>query len=280
MAEQKKLANGFEYIELENSSARAKIALQGAHVFHFERVGEKPLLWLSGASFFEQDKAIRGGIPLCWPWFGKHSTDPSGKPQHGFARNVKFTLLDIDETDPLVSRVVLELRHSGKSLKLWPHEFTLLVKISVGKTLTINLITKNTGKTPFELTSALHTYFMVSDISNVSVKGLDKTPYFDALSNENKFWQGDITIDEEVDRVYQNVHYPLTLHDQNRILQINSKGSASAVVWNPWIKKCASMGDMPDNGYKTMLCIETANALDDHQLLAPGEEHTLAVSVS
>ena len=276
MAELKKNENGFEYLDIQNRSARAKIALQGAHIFQYERVGGVPLLWLSEKSFFEQGRAIRGGIPICWPWFGRQKTDPAG-PQHGFARNMVFTLRGIDETDPLTSHITLELQDSGQTLKLWPHQFTLKVVISVGATLCVSLVTKNMDAMPVAITSALHTYFRVSDISNVSVKGLENKAYFDALTRENKIWQGDVTIEEEVDRIYQQVAYPLTLHDQNRVVHIDSRGSASAVVWNPWIKKCAAMGDMPDNGYRTMLCLETANALNDGRVVAPGEEHALTV---
>ena len=279
MAELKKNENGFEYLDIQNRNARAKIALQGAHVFQYERVGGAPLLWLSEKSFFEQGKAIRGGIPICWPWFGRQKTDPAG-PQHGFARNMVFTLRGIDETDPLTSHITLELQHSGLTLKLWPHQFTLQVVISVGVTLCVSLVTKNMDAMPVAITSALHTYFRISDISNVFVKGLENKAYFDALTRENKIWQGRVAIDEEVDRIYQQVAYPLTLHDQNRVVHIDSKGSASAVVWNPWIKKCAAMGDMPDNAYRTMLCIETANALNDGRVVAPGEEHALTVILS
>ena len=279
MVEYKKFDNGFEYIEVSNKSARAKIARQGAHLFHYERVGRKPLLWLSESSFFETGKAIRGGVPICWPWFGKHAIE-SSLPQHGFARNVLWELLEVNETHPCCTEVTLQLKSSVESLQLWPYRFELLMRFTVGRTLTIALTTKNCDEQPFEITSALHSYFAVSDIEDVYVDGLDATAYFDALTGENRVQQGSVYIAEEVDRVYQNVQYPLTLHDRDRIVQIDGQGSSSAVVWNPWIDKCAGMGDMQDDGYRTMLCIETANALQDDCEIVPGEEHALKVAIS
>ncbi len=279
MIEQKKLKNGFEYIELSNTSAHAKIALQGAHLFHYQRMGQSPLLWLSEKSYFEEGKAIRGGVPICWPWFGRHKTE-SHLPQHGFARNFLWELVEIKESDASSTEVKLQLKSSAESLQLWPYRFELLLHITIAKTLRIVLTSKNCDKNTFEISSALHSYFAVSDINSVSVEGVDNTPYFDAVSSENNRQEGPLYITEELDRVYQRVKNPLILHDQARTTHIDATGSSSAVIWNPWIAKCAKMSDMPNNGYQTMLCIETANALEDAQHLAPGEEHTLAALIS
>ncbi len=279
MIEHKKFSNGFEYIEINNASACARVALQGAHLFHYERVGHEPLLWLSSKSFFEQGRAIRGGVPICWPWFGKHPTNPD-LPQHGFARISMWEPVESRDNDPDVTELTLQLNSSAKSRELWPYAFELQLHISVGPELTIRLTTKNCDAHPFTITAALHSYFAVSAITNVSVEGLDKIPYFDALTAENKIQKGRVTVQEEVDRVYQQVCYPLTLHDQDGTIQVNAHGSYSAVVWNPWIDKCAAMGDMPDNGYTTMLCIETANALQDIREIAPGAEHSLTAILS
>lgn len=254
MADHKKFQNGFKYIEVTNKSARAKIALQGAHLFHYERVGRKPLLWLSQKSFLEAGKAIRGGVPICWPWFGKYATEPS-LPQHGFARIFLWKLLEVNETDPYSTEVIFQLKSSAESLKLWPYRFELLLRVTVGLPLTIALTTKNGDEHPFEITSALHSYFAVSDIDNVYVEGLDNTPYFDALTRENRMQRGNVYIADEVDRIYQNVHAPLILHDRDRTVHIGAGGSSSAIVWNPWIDKCANMSDMQVDGYKTMLCV-------------------------
>lgn len=279
MVEHKKCKNGFEYVEVSNKSGRAKIALQGAHLFHYERMGERPLLWLSETSFFEPGKAIRGGVPICWPWFGKHQTD-SSLPQHGFARTSLWTVVEINEIDEHATEVILHLKSSARSLQLWPYTFELQLHVTVAGTLTITLTTINCDEKAFTISSALHSYFTVSDIDNVYIEGLDNTTYFDALTKESIVQKGNVHIAGEVDRIYQNVHYPLTIHDQKRIVYIDAQGSSSAVVWNPWKDKCASMGDMKDDAYTTMLCIETANVLDDGRTLQPGDEHTVSAILS
>ena len=270
----KKTAKGFEYIVIENKSANAKVALQGGHLFHYQKHGSPPLLWLSGKSRFETGKAIRGGIPICWPWFGKHSTDAT-LPQHGFARTSLFELLEVTEPDENTTELLLQLQNSTETLALWPYQFKVLLHIIIGKTLTVALTTKNCGSKSFSITSALHSYFSVSHIDNVYIQGFDKTEYWDSLTDTNKIQQGDIRINEEVDRVYQNVTNGLTLQDRDRAINIAAKGSTSVVVWNPWIDKSKRMADMQNDAYKTMVCIETANALADARNLAQDEKHTL-----
>lgn len=278
MITNKTTASGFDYIEIENKSATARIALQGGHLFHYQQQGKKPLLWLSAKSHFEKGKAIRGGIPICWPWFGKQSSNPD-LPQHGFARNSSFEFLESSEPDERTSTVVLQLQSSEKTLPIWPFQFQLFLYITVGAKLTVALTTRNCDTKSFKISSALHTYFSVSDISKVSVQGLDTIKYWDALTGEIKIQTGDIQISEEVDRVYQKTTGSLLLRDTDRTVNIIPEGSSSAVVWNPWIEKTQRMADMQEDAYKTMLCIETANAMEDSRTLVSGEEHTLQVTL-
>ncbi len=275
----KQYDNGFKYLEVVNESARAKIALQGAHLFHYKRVGEVPLIWLSQKSFFEHGKVIRGGIPVCWPWFGKHPND-SELPQHGFARNSLWELKETHEIDAHTTEVILQLQPSAEHFKLWPHTAELFLTITISRTLTLALRSKNCDTHTFEISSALHSYFAIDDIENVSVKGLAGRSYFDKVTGQEQTQQGSLTITKEVDRIYQNVDYPVTLHDKSRTIEVNARGSSSTVIWNPWRENSISMGDMENDSYKTMLCIEAANALGDTILLAPGEEHTLTVVIS
>lgn len=279
MITNKKTVTGFEYLEIENKSAIAKIALQGGHLFHYQQQGKKPLLWLSKKSHFTSGKAIRGGIPICWPWFGKHRSNPT-LPQHGFARTSLFEFLESTEPDESITEITLQLQNSEETLSLWPFKFQLFLRITVGSTLKVALTTRNCDSKSFTISSALHTYFAVSDISKVSVQGLDTRTYWDALTNEIKAQKGDIQIREEVDRVYQKTTDTLLLCDRDRTLQITPEGSSSAVVWNPWQEKTNRMTDMQEDAYKTMLCIETANALEDARKLDSGKEHTLQVTLS
>ncbi|MFA5233848.1 MAG: D-hexose-6-phosphate mutarotase [Sulfurimonas sp.] len=269
----KKLANGFAFIEIKNSAAEAKIALQGAHLFHYERVGEEPILWLSEVSDFEYGKAIRGGVPVCWPWFGFN--EDKTLPQHGFARTAIWECVSCSETDENSSSVILRLTHSQESLKMWPYLFELDLHVTISDKLTMELKTTNLDSTPFTITQALHTYFALTHISDAVIKGLDKKPYLNALTWKNEVQEGDIIFNQEVDRVYQEVDGEITLCDKNRTLHVRNENSSSVVVWNPWIEKTKRMNAMKPNAYEHMLCIESANAFDDARVINPQKSHTL-----
>lgn len=272
MRELKSFENGFEYVEIKNETASAKIALQGAHIFHYERKDEEPMLWLSSESDFETDKAIRGGVPICWPSFGMN--DPS-LPQHGFARVSQFKLIDIQEIDSGTTKVHLQLQDSKESRELWDHRFCLDMIITVSDKLNMELITKNMDDKEFKITQALHTYFQISNISNITVKGLSGKTYLDAVTNKGHIQNGDIVFDKETDRVYQEVDGKIVLQDIRRSINIKNEGSSSVVVWNPWIEKCKRMSAMSDEAYKEFVCIESANAFEDFKVLKPQESHTL-----
>ncbi len=271
------LENSFQTITIENRNAVAKLALQGAHLFHYQAKDKSPLLWLSEISFFEQGQAIRGGIPICWPWFGINKNN-AALPQHGFARTALWEYLDADESDNGTTIIRLQLKHSKETLSLWPYKFKLTMNITIGRTLSLSLTTENCDDKAFEITTALHTYFDISSIENVTVKGLDQHRYLNALTGKYYAQSGNIIIDREVDRVYQRVNSPLFLIDKEQTIKIDNKGSSSVVVWNPWINKCARMSAMKDNAYKSMLCIETANAFEDARTIQPNQTHTLTTT--
>ena len=265
-----------DFVEVKNAKANAKIALNGGHVFHYERVGEKPLLYLSEISNFEDGKSIRGGIPICWPWFGK----PEDKTlQHGFARTSIWTHFKTTNLDENTTEVILKLNHSQESLKLFPYKFELALHVEVGEHLKVELKTTNLDIKAFEITQALHTYFDISHIDDVEISGLENKPYLDALTYKNEVQRGVITFSKEVDRVYQKVDKPIILKDKNRTLHVESSGSSSAVIWNPWIDKCSRMSAMRQDAYKEFVCIESANAFDDVRLILPNELHILKVLI-
>ena len=272
----KKLSNGFEYLEIENSSATAKISLQGAHIFEYKRSDEENLFWLSEISDFELGKAIRGGVPICWPSFGMNNPE---LPQHGFARTSLFESVSREDIDANTTEVQLRLTHSDESLKLWNYKFELVLKITISDKLTIELKTTNKDDKEFKLTQALHSYFKLSNISNVVVKGLDEKPCFDALTNKTNIQNGDITFNQEFDKVFQKVDNELILQDREKIIRINNEGSSSVVVWNPWIDKGKRMSAMRDEAYKEFVCIESANAFENFIILKPNESHTLKATI-
>ena len=273
MIKHHKLTNGFEYIEIQNSVAQAKIALQGAHIFEYK--SKTDLLWLSKTSPFEDTKAIRGGIPLCWPSFGNNNPSLA---QHGFARTALFEIIHIDETQENSTKITLRLQDNKSTLALWNYHFELNLTITIADTLSLALQTINKDTQPFTLTQAFHTYFNVSGINDVAIGGLEEKPYFDALDTKHKIQKGTITFNQEFDCVYQEVDKDILLQDKSVTTQISSNGSSSTVVWNPWIGKCARMSGMREDAYKEFVCIETANAYDDFKTLQTNESHTLEVT--
>lgn len=277
MITHKKLQNGFEYIEVKNSCAEAKIALQGAHLFHYARAAEEPILWLSEISDFEIGKAIRGGIPICWPWFGFNSD--KSLPQHGFARTSMWELISSNEPDGQTTILTFKLAYNEKTLQMWSYKFELELQIVLSKSLTLDLKTTNIDEKSFKISQALHTYFSISNILDATVKGLDKKPYLDALTWKDELQDGDITFNQETDRVYQEVDDRITLVDKNREIYIKNRGSSSVVVWNPWVEKTKRMSAMKEDAYKHMLCLESANAFDDARVIEPLKSHTLKATI-
>ncbi|MDF1876045.1 D-hexose-6-phosphate mutarotase [Sulfurimonas sp. SAG-AH-194-I05] len=269
--------NGLKYIEITNNAACGKIAIQGAHLFHYAKTKEEPILWLSDESFLEHGEHIRGGVPICWPSFGFSNPE---LPPHGFARNRMWDLVNIIEVDKDTTEVIMDFKHSKKSLRAWDYKFHLTVKFTLSKKLTIELTTVNLDEKTFKFTQALHTYFNISNIDDVSIKGLENKPYLDALTNEKHMQEGTITFNAEVDAVYQEVDKEIILKDKKREVTINNEGSSSVVVWNPWIEKGKGMSGMAKEGYKEFVCIETANAFDDCKFLETGESHTIKVTIS
>jgi len=276
MIEHKQYSNGFKYIEVTNAHASAKIALQGAHIFEYKAVDKPALLWCSQKAYFEKGKAIRGGIPLCFPWFGKHEDD-SSLPQHGFARTSLWDVVKEEENEEGITRVRLQLSHSEESLKLWAYKFEVCLDVVVGETLKVSLHIKNIDAKPFKVSTALHTYFAISDISSIVIEGLENAEYYDALRQRRCREEVSLRVDEEIDRVYETSTKPILLHDNTNTTKITSKGSNSLVVWNPWKEKSRTMSDMTEEGYKSMFCLETANAREDVRWIEPFNTHSLSV---
>ena len=275
----KQYDNGFEYLEVKNSQAEAKIALQGAHLFHYKAIGKPALLWLSELAYFEEGKAIRGGVPICFPWFGKHKNNAS-LAQHGFARTQMWELVCEEEIDADNTHIRLELKPNAETLEQWPYLFEAHLDMIIGSTLSIALHVTNKDTKPFEISTALHSYFAVADIHTVSIKGLENCRYFDALKAETFIQHKDVQIQEEVDRVYSNPSKTIALLQNDTFVQLQQEGSNSLVVWNPWIEKSQKMTDMPDDGYKSMVCLETSNVRDDARVLNANETHVLKVTIS
>lgn len=267
-----------EYIHISNDAAEAKVMLQGAHLFHFQRKDKKPLLWLSESACFEEGKAIRGGIPVCWPWFGPNNSDPS-LPNHGFARTTLWEHIKTEELSESETKVTLRLGHSNKSLQLWPHRFELTLEITIAKQLQVSLITKNLDTKAFTISDALHTYLAVDDIDTLYVDGLDQKSYYDKVGDtHHNIQQGVLRFSKETDRIYQGITSAVCVHTPRECISVKTEGSQTVVIWNPGDELAAHMPDLSD--HRTMLCIESANALDDEVLIQAQHSHTLTTIIT
>jgi len=275
MYELKAFPNGFKYIEITNASASAKIALQGAHIYEYKRQDKPDILWLSDSSAFENGVAIRGGIPICWPRFGV--LDKS-MPAHGFSRTSLFELKDVKVIDAKTTELILVLKDSPQSRQIWDYKFELEVAFRIGEKLEVSMSTKNCDRKEFMITEALHTYFSVGDISDVTISGLENYEFLDTLDGSRGSEKSAIEIDSEYDRVYQGRAERIVLKDTNKRVTITSEGSNSTVVWNPWIEKGSRMSGMRADDYKKFVCIESANAFEDTIFLKEGESYTLRAS--
>lgn len=237
-------------VVVNHPKVRAAVTLQGAHLLTWQPSGEKPVLWLSSETAFKNGVAIRGGIPICWPWFG-----PAGQPAHGFARNLPWTLTAHDED---VSGVILTftLEQSAESKKHWPHDFCLIARFKLGEVCEMEL--ESHGE--YEYTAALHTYFNIGDITQIDVSGLG-SPYIDKVNPGTGEQQGNLTFATRTDRIYTKPEPFSVITDKalQRVIEVHHHNNTDVVAWNPWSELSVSMADMPNDGYKTMVCVETAH---------------------
>ena len=272
---------GLPMVTIENHHAQALISLYGGQVLSFRPRGEEQVLFTSSKSLYERGQAIRGGVPVCWPWFGPHASDKS-KPMHGFARLCEWTINHTETTSDGATRIELELHETPHSMTLWPHPFTLKLIVTVGLSLRIELQAKNRSDETVEITGALHTYLKVAEAEHTHITGLDDTFFSDALAEHRvNLQRGKLIVNEEINRIYRETETTCILHDPgiDRQLVVQKSGSRSTVIWNPWKERAAALPDLGDEDYRNMVCIEAANTLHDAVRLAPGESHALATEI-
>lgn len=271
---------GYPVYRINHATATARVALLGAHVMEWVPADQEAVLYLSPQAIFQEGKAIRGGIPVCWPWFNAHPTDAS-KPMHGFARNHFWHLAEASASEHGVT-LVFTFASDAETLALWPHAFAAKVEIRIGAALEVVLTTHNTGGETISLSEALHSYLTVGDITQVTVRGLAGLQYLDTVGPLMMRRQsGDILIDQEVDRQYvSNASVQVEDLSLNRTLLIEKWGSGTTVVWNPWIAKAARLADLPDDSYPHFLCIEAANAGPGVVTVKAGGSHQIATRIS
>ncbi|MFD2160021.1 D-hexose-6-phosphate mutarotase [Rubritalea tangerina] len=271
-------APDYPTIRVSNEFASATIALHGAQVIDYIPKGHEPVIFTSKEAVFREGKAIRGGVPVCWPWFGAHPEDAS-QPAHGFARNRFWQLTSTRSSD---TGTELTLTLDTESIDALPSKVALTLTISVGAELTLELTTTNLGQNAIEIGGALHTYLTVGDIAQASIQGLESHEYLDTVASMRETQNSEITFAAETDAIYLNATQPVTLHDPvlKRSIQVAKKGSRTTVVWNPWIDKATALSDLLDDEYHEFVCIEAANALDDTHSIGQDESHTLATTIT
>ncbi len=264
--------------ELTGGGSTTVVALQGAQVLDWTPDGGAPVLWLSPAARLGTGKPLRGGVPVCWPWFGPHPQ--AGRPSHGFVRAAPWQVIETSDNGPGI-RLCFDTRQDD--VAGWPFASRLTLTVTAGAALTLTLNTENLGTRPFEITQALHSYFAVGDITRVSIEGLEHRRFIDQLDGGSlKTNDGPIRFAAELDRIYQDTRETCVIVDPvlSRRISIAKSGSGSTVVWNPWSDKADRLGDLGGDGWRLMVCIETANAGGDRITVAPGVQHDLTASIS
>ena len=278
-------------IAVDNNEAQALVFLQGAQVAEYQAKGQAKSLWLSDANDYRAGQPLRGGIPICWPWFGDINDNPCNiyqqiepairakSPSHGFARNLNWQLSSITASDHSQTQLVFTLDIDNHPS--WPFNSSLSLTVTIGRELSLVLTVENTGSTAFCYSSALHSYFAISDIANTHLTGLDQCHYLDKTQGYKCLQQsGKLSFNQEVDRIYLSPEIVETcICDKQQETLISTSGSASTVVWNPWQQKSKVLSNFAPNDYQSMLCVETANAADDHKCLNAGEKSQLQLTI-
>jgi D-hexose-6-phosphate mutarotase len=266
-------------LEVSTAWSTAEIYLHGAHVTHFKKKDDAPLLFLSQVSRFDTTQPIRGGIPVVFPWFGPRE----GMGQHGFARVKAWELKEFAPAPDGSASVRFRLPEYPEGSAFPP--FTAEYTVTVDHSLTLQLaVTNNSPDQEFAFENCLHTYFEVGDIKSVRIKGLKGASYLDKVASfaERTETNEELTISSEVDRIYLNTTAPVEIIDPalKRKIRVDKQGSLSTVVWNPWITKSQQMPDFGNEEYERMVCIESGNVASNMVKLPPGETSRLKVELS
>ncbi|EMD98570.1 D-hexose-6-phosphate mutarotase [Pseudomonas stutzeri] len=268
------------------------IAEQGAQILSYRQGDAPPIIWLSEEAAFQQGQSVRGGVPICWPWFGDLARNPQAvqgsyhdeqpAPFHGLVRALPWQLRE-QRSEGDTAILEFHCPQALGELPGWPQRVELTLQIRLADGLELSLDSRNVGDESVAISQALHSYFAVSDIHQVRVEGLTGCPYIDTLLDWKECQQqDDLHFSGETDRVYQQLPAILDLVDPawQRRIRLTTSGSTSAVLWNPWVDKAQRLSSFADDAWQRMLCIETANVLADAVVLQPGQRHTLTVSIS
>ncbi len=271
---------GLPLVKIATPVAAGEMYLHGGHVTSWEPAGQQEVLFVSPRSLWADGHAIRGGVPICFPWFGDKADDAQA-PAHGFVRTRSWQLESIEQAGDAVT-VSMFTASDDSTKKWWPADFRLVHRVMFGAELVLQLVMTNTGSAPLRFEEAMHAYHRVGDVPQARVAGLDGVHYLDKTdSYREKTQHGDVAIESETDRVYLNTPHPLALRDPvlHREVQVTKENSLTTVVWNPWAEKARALADLGEDQWKQMLCIETSNVGDFAVELAPGQQHIMKATV-
>lgn len=273
---------GLPKIHITSPSAAAEIYVYGAHLTSWIPAGHDEVIFVSGKSHWADGNAIRGGIPVCFPWFRAKADDPSA-PSHGFVRTKEWNVDSVSTGPDDSVRIGFSTESDESTRRWWPFDFRLDYRITVGLNLRLELEMRNKGQSALRFEEALHSYFVVGDVERVSVNGLDGVAYLDNRDgNREKRQSGDLRIAGATDNAYANATGPLEIEDPvlNRTLRTTKWNSAATIVWNPWREGAAALADLGDEEWRRMLCVEGGNILNAGVKLQPGAIHTMAIELN
>jgi len=267
---------GLPKVAIKSGNVEGEVYLYGAHVSAWKPGDAREVLFMSRNSLFQDGKAIRGGVPICFPWFGAYASNPKA-PAHGFARTRAWQLQSIQKSGDAVV-VTMEMGSDEETKKWWPADFRLLHRVTFAQELGLELILTNTGKTSLTYEAALHTYYRIGDISKTQIDGLDGVHSFDKTdNNEEKIQRGTLTIVKETDSVYLDTMSAVEITDPvlRRRITVSKENSRTTVVWNPWLEKAKAMADLGETAWPNMVCVEVCNVGPFAVEVAPGELHSM-----
>jgi glucose-6-phosphate 1-epimerase len=273
---------GLPKLAVTTNLASAQIYLHGAQVTSWRPAAAEEVLFLSEHSHWEDGRAIRGGIPVCFPWFRAKAGDPKA-PAHGFVRAREWQLDSVIAEEDGSVIAVFSTASDDSTRRWWPHEFRLALRITIGSTLGLELTATNRGSAPFTFEEALHTYFRVGHAARLRVHGLNGVSYLDNVDQgREKTQSGDVVFTGPTDNAYLNAQSAAELVDPilGRTLRTGKENSRTTIVWNPWQQGAASLSDLGDDEWQQMTCVEAGNILGSAVSLAPGEEHTMRANLS
>lgn len=267
-----------ETVELVSRHGRATIACLGATVIDFRDSDDNEVLWLSPTSRLDGSRPVRGGIPVCWPWFGTHPSD-SSLGAHGFVRHLTWQVERLSHDDNQAV-AVLAIHDDQATRRVWPYAFRLTLTVVLDDRLHLKLTAENRSEHDWELSEALHSYFRVAEARGIRVDGLDGLTYWDKQQGGVRGTQTEaLQVYPPIDRVYFDHLGEAVIHEPHRRIHIGKTGSRTTVVWNPGPDGVRGFDDIPDDAWRGMLCVETANAINNRYLLRPGESHTLSATI-